>query len=77
MNSKFKALTKSFGSNHLTNYIITICNESPITNHEPRIMQNKPNFLKIQMNVNPILAKDYENKSAFGLRKNKPNQSLS
>ena len=38
-------------------------------------MQNKPNFRKAQMNVNFYSQKDYENKPAFGVRKNKPKQS--
>ncbi len=38
-------------------------------------MQNKPNFLKSQMNVNPYNTTVYENKSNWTLGKNKPNQS--
>ena len=38
-------------------------------------MQNKPNFQKSQMNVNPYNTTDYENKSNWTLGKNKPNQS--
>ena len=37
--------------------------------------QNKPNFPKAQMNVNFYSQKDYENKPAFGVQKNKPKQS--
>ena len=37
--------------------------------------QNKPNFRKAQMNVNFYSQKDYENKPAFGVQKNKPKQS--
>ena len=38
-------------------------------------MQNKANFRKAQMNVNFYSQKDYENKPAFGVQKNKPKQS--
>ncbi len=38
-------------------------------------MQNKPNLLDTQMNANLVLTKDYENESAFGVHKNKPNQT--
>ena len=38
-------------------------------------MQNKPNFRKTKMNVNKVLAKDYENKRLCGRRQNKPNQN--
>jgi hypothetical protein len=37
--------------------------------------QNKPNFRKAKMNENLFAAKDYENETAFRLRKNKANQS--
>jgi hypothetical protein len=36
-------------------------------------MQNKANLPDDQMNVTAFLTKDYENKIAFGLQKNKPN----
>ena len=36
-------------------------------------MQNKPNFPKSQMNVNPYNTTDYENKSNWTLGENKPN----
>ena len=39
------------------------------------IMQNKPNFRKAKMNLNFYSQKDYENKPAFGVQKNKPKQS--
>ena len=39
-------------------------------------MQNKPNFRKTQMNVNKVLAKDYENEPPCVFRKNKPNFKL-
>jgi len=39
------------------------------------IMQNKANFRKAQMNVNFTLQKDYENKPACRVQKNKANQS--
>jgi len=36
-------------------------------------MQNKANFLKSQVNVNPYNTTDYENKSDWTLGENKPN----
>ena len=36
-------------------------------------MQNKPNFRKAKMNVNPYISTDYENKSNWTLGQNKPN----
>ena len=36
-------------------------------------MQNKPNLPDDQMNVTGTITKDYENKSNYKLRKNKPN----
>jgi hypothetical protein len=38
-------------------------------------MQNKPNFKKSQMNVNPYNTKDYENKSDWTLGESKPNSN--
>jgi hypothetical protein len=38
-------------------------------------MQNKPNLLDAQMNVNAVMTKDYENKSNWNLVKTKPIQS--
>ena len=38
-------------------------------------MQNKPNFLRSQMNVNSLLTTDYENKSDWTLGQNKPNSN--
>jgi len=38
-------------------------------------MQNKPNLLDAQMNVNTIITKDYKNKSNWKLGENKPNQT--
>lgn len=38
-------------------------------------MQNKPNLLNAQMNVNKVLTKDYENVRLHRRRKNKANQS--
>ncbi len=35
-------------------------------------MQNKPNFLDAQMNINTVLTKDYENKRLRTRRENKP-----
>ena len=40
-----------------------------------RIMQNKPNFQKSQMNLNIYAQKYYENKRNWTLGENKPNQS--
>jgi len=40
-------------------------------------MQNKPNFLNAQMNVNKVLTKDYENVRLHRRGKNKPNQTQS
>ena len=39
------------------------------------IIQNKANFAKGQMNISGFSTKDYENKAAFGVRRNKPKQS--
>jgi hypothetical protein len=36
-------------------------------------MQNKANLLDVQMNVNKVLTKDYENKTLGEHGKNKPN----
>ncbi len=38
-------------------------------------MQNKPNFRKSQMNVNPYNTTDYENISDWTLGENKPNSN--
>jgi len=38
-------------------------------------MQNKPNFQKSQMNVNPYNTTDYENKCNWTLGENKPNSN--
>jgi len=35
-------------------------------------MQNKPNLLNAQMNVNTVITKDYENERLRTRRKNKP-----
>ena len=37
--------------------------------------QNKANFIKVKMNVNLYVIKEYENISRWRLRKNKPNQT--
>ena len=52
-----------------------ICRE-PSTN-QLLFMQNKPNFQKSQMNVNPYNTKNYENESKWTLGENKPNQTQS
>ncbi len=49
------------------------CRE-PSTN-QLLFMQNKPNFQKAQMNVNPYNTTDYENKWPRRVRKNKPNSN--
>jgi len=41
----------------------------------PLFMQNKPNFLRSQMNVNSLLTTDYENISDWTLGENKPNSN--
>jgi len=38
-------------------------------------MQNKPNLLSAQMNVNIYYTKAYNNETAFRRRKNKPNSN--
>jgi len=38
-------------------------------------MQNKPNFRKSQMNVNPYITTDYERKRNWTLGENKPNSN--
>ena len=38
-------------------------------------MQNKPNFLESQMNVNSILTKDYERNDIFAVPENKANSN--
>jgi len=38
-------------------------------------MQNKPNFQKAKMNVNPYITKEYENISDWTLGQNKPNSN--
>jgi len=38
-------------------------------------MQNKPNLLDAQMNVNTYSTTDYENKSNWTLGENKPKQT--
>jgi len=75
MNNKFKALIKASGNNHLTNYILTSYNEPQTTNHEPRIMQNKPNFQKAQLSVTSFLTTDYDDFVALRLPKNKAKQT--
>jgi hypothetical protein len=39
------------------------------------IMQNKPNFVGVQMNANVCFRRNYENNPALRLRQNKPNLS--
>ena len=50
-----------------------ICRE-PSTN-QLLFMQNKPNFRKAQMNVSIYYTKVYNNETASGSRKNKPNSN--
>jgi hypothetical protein len=40
-----------------------------------QIIQNKPNLLNTQMNVNSVLTEDYENEWLCSRKKNKPKQS--
>ncbi len=49
--------------------------EQQTTNNKQRIMQNKPNLLDAQMNVNPYNTKEYNNETAFRRGKNKPNSN--
>ena len=44
-------------------------------NHLSLVMQNKPNLLAPQMNVNSVLPRGYENLQPFSRRENKPNQT--
>ncbi len=50
-----------------------ICREH--STNQLLFMQNKPNFPKSQMNVNPYNTTDYENKSNWTLGQNKPNSN--
>ncbi len=50
-----------------------ICRE-PSTN-QLLFMQNKSNFRKAKMNVNPYNTTDYENKSNWTIGQNKPNSN--
>ena len=43
--------------------------------NQPFIMQNEPNFLNDQMNVNKVLTKDYEKKCNWTLGKNEPKRT--
>ncbi|OHB55264.1 MAG: hypothetical protein A2173_01320 [Planctomycetes bacterium RBG_13_44_8b] len=59
---------------------ITKLNNAPYNCKErstkrPIFMQNKANLRKSQVNVNLIIARDYEKKSNRTLGENKPNQS--
>ncbi len=47
--------------------------ENPESSIEQRIMQNKPNFPKSQVDVTPIIIMNYEEKSNWTLGENKPN----
>jgi len=55
-----------------TNYPFT---HIPIYTFTHSFMQNKPNFLDAQMNVNSILTKDYERNDIFAVPENKPNSN--
>jgi len=50
-----------------------ICRES--STNQLLFMQNKPNFQKSQMNVNPYNTRDYERKRDWTLGENKPNSN--
>ncbi len=67
-------------SSLLTNEHRVSSYEYPVSRIQYRVssneyMQNKPNFRKSQMNVNPYNTKDYENKSNWTLGENKPNSN--
>ena len=60
--------------------LLTMNNEPRTTNYQLNtsderciFMQNKPNLLNAQMNVNKVLTKHYENVHLLGRRKNKAN----
>ena len=40
-----------------------------------QIMQNKPNFQKVKLNVNKVLTEDYEKRTLGQRGKNKPNSN--
>jgi len=48
-------------------------NQPKLSTNYDSIMQNKPNLLNAQMNVNKVLTKDYESQTLGGRGKNKPN----
>ncbi len=50
-----------------------ICREH--STNQLLFMQNKPNFPKSQMNVNPYNTTDYENKCNWTIGQNKPNSN--
>ncbi len=54
---------------------ITRKNPNYYVRNYQRIMQNKPNFKDAQMNVNIYYTKVYNNETASGSRKNKPNSN--
>ncbi len=59
---------------HFRHFIfLYICRES--STNQLLNMQNKPNFRKSQMNVNPYNTTDYESKWQQRVRKNKPNSN--
>ncbi len=59
---------------HFRHFIfLYICRE--LSTNQLLFMQNKPNFQKSQMNVNPYNTMDYGNKWPWRVRKNKPNSN--
>ena len=48
---------------------------STLFNHFTINMQNKPNLLNTQMNVNTVAIRAYENTRPFSHRENKPNSN--
>ncbi len=61
---------------HFRHFSSLYTNEYRVSRYES-FMQNKPNLLNAQMNVNKVLTKDYENDNAFRPHENKANQSQS
>ena len=66
-------LTLSQNEPLTTNYMIYSCRQR--STNQPFILQNKANLRKAKMNKNLFAAKDYDNKTTFRLKKNKPNSN--
>ncbi len=67
------AIRNTLYASRFTKLPLYICRE-PSTN-QLLFMQNKPNLLDAQMNVNPYNTKEYNNETAFRRGKNKPNSN--